>query len=68
MRMYVKGTVIVRPSSARISLRDVQALRPIVELRCPVAAMMVRAGVDMHFEWRMHGDSAVVSRDRLADM
>jgi hypothetical protein len=51
--MYVRATVQVTPRSAAIRLQDVAALGPIVEQRCPIAAMLVKAGVKMEFCWTL---------------
>ena len=48
---YVSGVCKVRPFSAAIDHAHILALGSIVERRCPVAAMMVQAGVRMQFRW-----------------
>jgi len=48
---YVSGVCKVRPFSAAIDHAHILALGAIVERRCPVAAMMVQAGVRMQFRW-----------------
>lgn len=59
--MYVRAIVRVTPCSSSIGLRDVEALGRLVEQRCPVAAIMAKAGVKMEFNWTLNRDDHAVS-------
>ncbi len=52
-RMYVRAVVRLTPSSGAIGMKDVVALGSLVEKRCPVAAMLVQAGVQLDFRWML---------------
>ena len=57
--LSVRGVATVTPSARRagqqavITSEQVEELGRLVEVRCPVAATLLAAGVEMDFEWRL---------------
>ena len=51
--LRVRGVARVQPASASITAADIRQLGALVEQRCPVAATLTAAGVELAFEWRL---------------
>jgi len=51
--LSVRGTARVLPASTDTTLADVQELGDLVKKRCPVAATLAAAGVDLAFKWEL---------------
>lgn len=49
--LRVRGVAHVRPASETITAADVATLGHLVEVRCPVAATLTKAGCALDFEW-----------------